>query len=310
LGWVAAWFFIFKKNRHKLSFIIALLLLLAFTWGIIQLTPVQNFLVKKVAVVLSGNLQTKVSIKHVNFSLFNKMLVQGVLVEDRKKDTLLYAGTAKVNITDWFFVKDKATLQYLGLNNAVINLKRTDSVWNYQFLVDYFSSPKKNTSQKKGLEIDFKLVELEHIRFNQVDKWIGHDMTVALNQLSVDADVIDFNKKNISINTINLDKPIFLLSDYTGNRPQQPKKIAAPLIPTPYQWNNQGWAINVKNILLKNGSFKSEKQTERLPYTDKFDGQHILFAAINGNLKNVQFIKDTLFVDVNLATREKCGFEV
>ncbi len=268
-------------------------------------------MVKKVTAVLSTNLKTKVSIKHVNFSLFNKMLIEGVLVEDRKKDTLLYAGTAKVNITDWFFVKDKATLQYLGLSNAVVNLKRTDSVWNYQFLADYFTVPKNpNAKPKKGIEIDFKLVELENIRFNQIDKWIGHDMTLALNKLSVDADVIDFSKKNIAINNINLDKPVFLLNDYTGNRPERPKKPALPAIPTAYKWNNEGWAINVKHISLSNGSFKSEKETERLPYTDKFDGQHLLFAAINGNLKNVQFIKDTVFADVNLATKEKCGFEI
>jgi hypothetical protein len=306
-----AWLFVFKKFHQKLAFILSLLLLLAFTWGLIQLPSVQNFLVKKVTAVLSDNLKTKVSIRHVDFSLFNKMLIEGVLVEDRKKDTLLYAGTAKVNITDWFFVKDKATLQYLGLSNTVVNLKRTDSVWNYQFLADYFSSPKPpNAKPQKGIEIDFKLVELDNIRFNQIDKWIGHDMTLALNKLNVDADVIDFNKKNISINLVNLDKPIFFLSDYTGNRPERPKKIYTPAIPTQYKWNNEGWAINVKSINLNNGSFQSEKETERLPYTDKFDGQHLLFAAINGNLKNVQLVRDTVFADINLTTKEKCGFVV
>ncbi len=310
-GWVAAWFWVFKKPGQKTLFIIALLLLLAFTWGIVQLPAVQNFLVKKVTAVLSENLHTKVSVKHVDFSLFNKMLIEGVLVEDRKKDTLLYAGTAKVNITDWFFVKDKATLQYLGLSNTVVNLKRTDSVWNYQFLVDYFSSPKNpNAKPKKVLEIDFKLAELENIRFNQIDKWVGHDMTVALNKVSVDADRVDFNNKNISINTINLDKPVFFLSDYTGNKPNTPKKPASVAVPTPYKWNNDGWAINVKSIHLNNGSFQNEKETGRLPYTDKFDGQHLLFAAINGNLKNVRFIRDTVFADVDLSTKEKCGFQV
>ena len=74
-------------------------------WGILHLTPVQNWLVTKVSEKLSKNLKTKVSVRHVDFSLFNKMLVEGVLVEDRKKDTLLYAGTVKVNITDGFSLK-------------------------------------------------------------------------------------------------------------------------------------------------------------------------------------------------------------
>ena len=242
--------------------------------------------------------------------LYRNFCLQVLLVEDRKKDTLLYAGTAKVNITDWFFVKDKATLKSLGLKDAVINLNRTDSVWNYQFLIDYFSSPKKTTTTTKGLEIDFKTVALENFRLNKTDKWIGQDLNVAVKKLTVDADAIDFSNKKITINTINLDNPVFFQSDYTGNKPATIKTTATNILPAAYKWNNDGWVINVKDINLSNGSFKNEKETIRLPYTDRFDGQHLLFAAINGNLKNVQFLKDTLTADINLSTKEKCGFEV
>ena len=71
----------------------------------LQTTVMQNYIVGKVTAKLSRNLRAKVSIKHVDFSLFNRMLLQGTLILDRKNDTLLYAGTAKVNITDWFFLK-------------------------------------------------------------------------------------------------------------------------------------------------------------------------------------------------------------
>ncbi len=313
-GWVTAWVFVFKKIKQKLGFFLSFLLLLLLTWGLINVTAVQNYLVKKVSATLSQNLHAKISIKHVDFSLFNKMLIEAVLIEDRKKDTLLYAGMAKVNITDWFFVKDKATLKYLGLKDAVINLNRTDSVWNYQFLIDYFSSPKNpNTKPKKGIEIDFKVVELENFRLHKTDKWIGQDLNVAVNKLNIDADVIDFSNKKISINFIKADKPIFFQSNYTGNRPPLNTASLTPIkvtVPAQYKWNNDGWVVSVKDIELSNGSFQNEKETERMPFTDRFDGQHFLFAAINGQLKNVQFIKDTLSATINLSTKEKCGFEV
>jgi hypothetical protein len=73
------------------------------------------------------------------------------MIEDRSKDTLLYAGTARLNITDWFFLRDKVNLSYVGLDNAYINMNRTDSTWNYQFLVDYFSSPSTSTTKKKNI---------------------------------------------------------------------------------------------------------------------------------------------------------------
>ena len=60
------------------------------------------------------------------------------------KDTLLYAGSATIKITDWFFLKDKVTTTLCGLEDAQVNLYRnTDTIWNHQFLIDYFSNPKK-----------------------------------------------------------------------------------------------------------------------------------------------------------------------
>ncbi|NCU04623.1 MAG: hypothetical protein GXC73_11610, partial [Chitinophagaceae bacterium] len=86
--------------------IIAILLLLIAVWLLIQTTPVQNWMTKKAANWLAGELKTEVSVKHVNFSLFNKVLVEGVLVKDRSKDTLAYIGRLSGNITDWFFLKE------------------------------------------------------------------------------------------------------------------------------------------------------------------------------------------------------------
>jgi hypothetical protein len=37
----------------------------------------------------------------------------------------------------------------LAVEDAVIKLQRTDSIWNYQFIADHFASPKKSTSPKK-----------------------------------------------------------------------------------------------------------------------------------------------------------------
>ena len=312
IGWAVVWSFVFTSTKQRLFFFLALILFIGGTWGLINSTPVQNFLVKRVTKVLSKELQTTVSIKHVDFSLFDKMLIEGVLVEDRKKDTLLYAGTAKVKITDWFFLKDKATLKYLGLNNTVINLNRTDSIWNYTFLLDYFTSPQpKKKKSGGGLEFDFKVVEMENLRLNQIDKWVGKDLKVSVYKLKVDADSMSLSNKMMAINTINLDNPVFYQSDYTGNRPEVIKKPkAATTVPAQYKWNNEGWWVAVNSIHVSNGSFQNEKETERLPYTDKFDGQHLLFGSINGDLKNVRFEKDTLTVNVNLATKEKTGFEV
>jgi hypothetical protein len=136
-----------------LGVLLSILILICLTFAFVQTEGGQNWLTKRITTRLSKDLQSRIDIKHVSFAFFNKMNLQGVLVEDRKKDTLLYAGVVQVRITDWFFFKEQADLEYIGLQDAVINLHRSDSVWNYKFLEDYFSSP-GGGKKKAGIEFN------------------------------------------------------------------------------------------------------------------------------------------------------------
>ncbi len=312
-GWLAGWFYTFEKAKHKSWFVLALVIPVLFIWFALQLTFVQNLIVSTVSDKLSDNLKAKVHIHHIEYSFFDKMNLKGLLIEDRQKDTLLYAGSAKVNITDWFFIKTKATLKYVSLTDAVVNMQRTDSVWNYQFLIDYFSSPKKSPSKKGGIEFDIKNLELQNIQFNKIDKWMGSDMKVAVKKLDLFADDIIINKKQINLNTLTLDGPVFSQFDYPGNieKLHLPKDTSHPEAKTTaYQWNNAGWVFTIKNIHINNGVFSNEKLTERAPFADRFDGVHLRFANITGDFKNIHFEKDTLSADISFATKERSGFEV
>ena len=177
-------------------------MLLLVLWILIQTTFFQTFIIHKVANRLSKNLHTTVSIKKIDLQLFDKMDMQGLLVLDHKNDTLLYAGEAKVNITDWFFFKKNITLNYVGLSNAFVNLHRTDSVWNYQFLVDYFSGPqnKKTDTSSSNIYLDLKVLNLKNIRIWQKDEWRGENILVSANKLNVHADEFNINKNIIRIN--------------------------------------------------------------------------------------------------------------
>ena len=243
------------------------------------------------------------------------MSLEGLLLEDRKHDTLVYAGTAKVNITDWFFVKDMATLKYIGLTDAIININRTDSIWNYQFLLDYFSNPKKKSTKNGGIDFDLQVLKFENVLFKKVDGWVGQDMTVAIKNLDLKADTINFNKKQINIASLILNAPAFTQYNYPGNKPKiniDNLRDIVPKIPvlSALQWNTGGWDILIKNIELNDASFKYDIETARGIYTDRFDEQHLQFTGITGSLKNVAFINDTLTTNLKLKTKERSGFEV
>jgi len=239
------------------------------------------------------------------------MNLEGVIVRDQKKDTLLYAGIANIRITDWFFFKDKIELKYIGLEDAIVNFNRTDSVWNSQFLFDYFSSPSaKKSSDSNTIELQLKKIDLKNIRFVQIDKWIGHDQTIQLSKLNLDARNIDFKTKNVDIALLEIEDPYFSISDYQGLKPAQPKKEKPETAPdSSLKWNAAGWVVNLDKLILKNGTFKNDKQTETPPLS-YFDGKHILFSEINGTLTNVKWNKDTITTTLDLKTKERSGLEV
>jgi hypothetical protein len=310
LIWIAGWFWVFKKIKHKTGFFLSLLLLLLFTWFALHLTFVQNWVISKVTGTLSEKLHTRISIQHIDLDFFDKLDLQGLYVEDQKKDTLLYAGTASINITDWFFLKDKASIRYLSLSDATINMNRSDTVWNYQFLIDYFASPKKDTTKKGGIEFSLKELKLQNIVFNKVDQWKGEDMLGSLKSLTLLADTFDLAKQHIHINSLNIDGPHFTIADYTGER-ERLNRMPAPQPKDTTKKKNGGLVLQVKHLHISNGLFTNgKKYLARTAYADMFDGEHIEFGKINADFKNVRFANDTLTTAITLATKERSGFEV
>lgn len=241
------------------------------------------------------------------------MLLEGTLVEDLKKDTLLYAGTVKVNITDWFFFKDKIELQYIGLQDAVIHLDRVDSIWNYNFIMDYFTGPPSPKQNQKNIDLNLRTVEFDNISIIQKDQWRGEDMYARIRSLDIDAKEINFNTRLMRINTINLTDPYFAIYDYPGRRIRRP---AAPgeeeeIIndTANLRWNPGKWNIAISKLKMENGVFKNDVKTDRAIYTS-FDGAHILFEDITGTFTNCRLIQDSITADISLKTKERSGFEV
>ena len=299
---------LFTYPKPTSRVLLVLLCLVVAVALLVQTSLVQNWLISQATSRLSKALKTTVSVQHVSFSLFNKMELEGTYIEDRHKDTLLYAGQLNVHITDWFFLRDQAELKYIGLDDATIHLKRSDSVWNYQFLADYFSSP--DSSQKKGgIAINLKEIELNNIHLLKQDGWRGEDMALYLRSLNLDARQVDFSKKIMSVNDLTIAEPVFSIVNYAGKRPYTPATIRRRLNDTALYWNPGGWKLSADNLTITNGTFKTDKDGGRPAYY-YFDGQHIRFSHINARFKNLALIKDTVTAKMNLSTEERSGLVV
>lgn len=303
-----------RKFRKIIGwFFLSLLFILLAAWIFIHTPFGQNWLVHKVTARLSKDLNTRIEIKHVDFSLFNRMHLEGVLVEDHNRDTLLFAGDAQVRITDWFFFKKNIELKYVGLENAVVKINRTDSVWNYQFLIDYFSSPSASTKQAGGTNLNIKKLEFKNIAFTKRDAWLGQDMNVVFSSLDLDARNIDFSGKQIDIASLVINDPYIHIAEYDELKPANAADDTnhdnkPPSIDSLLKWNAAGWIVKANKLEIKNGTFKTDKDT--LPAANFFDGRHILFTSINTQLSDISWEKDTITAHLDLRSKERSGFEV
>lgn len=283
--------------------------------GLINIPSIQNWIVREATYKLAKDLHTRVKIDHVdlNLVLLNKMQLNGTLVEDHNKDTLLYAGALSVRITDWFFVKDKIVLKYLSLRDATINLHRVDSVWNYTFLADYFSSPSTGPKKKSGVDLDLKTVELDRIRLLRKDEWRGEDMFFSVRSLDLDARKLSVPEKNMDITNLELVNPYFSIYNYKGRRPPRPHLPDTADVPDPVttglQWNPEGWKGKVGNLVIHNGTFKNSIQINR-PVYKYFDGAYMVFDDIESHFKDINLFKDTVSARVQLSTHERSGFNI
>ncbi|HEY1031281.1 MAG TPA: translocation/assembly module TamB domain-containing protein [Flavipsychrobacter sp.] len=279
---------------------------------LINFTPVQNFIARKAASILAEKLQTTVSLKYVRIDFANHVVIEGLYIQDKANDTLLYAGEARVRITDWFFVrKDVPVLKFVGLKNTYAHLyrTRTSDVWNYQFVIDAFdtgpSQPKKK-KQGGNFEMDLEKVKLENVRFHMDDAWVGSDMDFDVGSLLVDANEINLNKKLIDVDNIDIEKVAIQFNDYEGGRPPKPRVKKVNVIDTT-AFNTDNWIVKLKSLKLDDCFFGLESGTGK-PLAGEFDPEHMAISGIDIDARNLTITKDTLRAELrNLAAVERCG---
>ena len=279
----------------------------------INLSPVQNYLSQQAAQILSKKLDTKVTVGHLRFHLFNAAHLEGLFIADQHNDTLLYAGDVQFRMTDWFFGARTKTIHYIGLTDANVYLHRfkNKDEWNYAFLEKAFGSSAGNKSQGPGPKIQ---LELEKIDFNRVhfywkDEWVGTDYEAGIGQLTLKAKTIDWKKKEIHLASLTGDKLLFGILQYTGGRPPRKRILHETVIDTT-AFNPEKWQISLDKLEIAHSRFYLEYPEETVP-KGLFDEDHLNITGIKTTLKNIKIIGDTISGHVSsLAARERCGLAI
>ncbi len=279
--------------------------MLCLLYGLLHLPRVQTYIVQKAAHSLEKKLGTPVRIESVDFRFFHLLSFKKLYIEDQQGDTLLFAGSALIRLNDWFFMKDKIVLKYIGLEDGFVQLQRQNKTWNYQYILDKLNPT--DTSQKSSeLSLDLQRVELSNIRFNMIDRWIGQNMLGAISHLDARIDSLDLQKNRFRIQRVSLDRPSFTIVDYKGTRTEAEAAASRASVTT----TKSNLDLLVQQIDIRNGRFRNEDPTSPAPLAGQFDEWHIDFDAIDGTINQLQYRQDELLAKIQLKASERSGFNI
>ena len=150
----------------SVMYLAILILLLATTLlFLVQTSSFQTWLGQKATAYLSEELKTTIAIDKIEIHFFKSAELNGVYIQDKNKDTLLNGAKILVDLNSLDYNSQKINIKNVTVANTTIKLgiEKNDSVMNFQFLVDYFSTGKsKKDTTTKGWDLAFNDLTLEN----------------------------------------------------------------------------------------------------------------------------------------------------
>ncbi|MEO5997335.1 MAG: hypothetical protein ABIN89_11365, partial [Chitinophagaceae bacterium] len=193
-----------RIGRILLRTVLIIVLLIITILILIQTPPVQSFIVKKATAFLEKKLKTRVEIGRLYIGFPKNIVIENIYLEDRKKDTLLFGGSLKVDISMMKLLHNEIEVNDVKLNQITAKISRVlpDTAFNFQFIVDAFASKEKEPAPKSdtsSLNINVKYVQLDKIRLVFKDVITGNDVDVWLQHFETDIDKFDLNHQQFDI---------------------------------------------------------------------------------------------------------------
>ena len=123
---------------------VALFLIFAF---VIRTSPAQTYIANKATAYLSEELNTEVKIDNVDIVFFDRLFLDGFLIRDQSKDTLGSFKSVNVVWKTLGVFSDEIHLSDIKINGGVAKINKTKKGYNYDFIVEYFTSEEEDDTE-------------------------------------------------------------------------------------------------------------------------------------------------------------------
>lgn len=200
---------VLRTTGKVIAWIVGIIIfLVVLLYILIQVPAVQNFAKNKVVSYLEKKIGTKVAIRRLSLDFPKQLVLEGVYFEDQKKDTLFSADKLRVDIALLKLIKSEVNISYLGLEGMNANIYRVgkDTTFNYQYIVDAFTSEPTTPADTSSSTMQFHLdkIELDRIRATFKDDQTGNDVVFYLGHFDTRIKTFDLANSIYEIPDINI----------------------------------------------------------------------------------------------------------
>jgi translocation and assembly module TamB len=182
--------------RIVLKTVLFILLFVLLVFILLLTPPVQRVLTTKVQHYLENKLHTKVLIGRISFGLSGKVGLENVYIEDKTKDTLVSGGSIRGHLNFMRLFSNEVLIKDVEFQNITAKIKRVlpDTVYNFQFIVNAFTSEKAkkpDTAQSPPMKLSINDIALENVNITYTDIISGSDMFAHIGEFTASIDTLD-----------------------------------------------------------------------------------------------------------------------
>lgn len=292
------------------TILLVILSLLIIVMLLMQFPAFQAWTAAKAVQYLSKKLETTVALKKVDIHIFDHVILQGIYIEDRAGDTLLYCENLAIGVRNINPFKPAFRLNNIELHNARVNIYRhaSDSDFNYQFVLDAFSDTDTSESGSSMADINFKRIILEKIHFSMYDAVASNSSNFFLESGEILANKINTKTEVMGFESILLRGAEVALVQLEDTIPETPDP--SDTIPNRNYVSIAlgNWVIESNSIQLEQCAF-SYKNENKHNTAEVMNFDDLELRNINLDFEQLVYKGDTISVFINgLSLKEKSGF--
>ena len=265
----------YKWLRLTVVIISSILLLFIIAVICLQTSAVKNYIRNKAVSYLQNKIGTEVRIGKLDYHLPHSIELSDVLLIDQRKDSLLYGQLLRVDINMFKLITGNISISEIQLKSIKVNISRkpADSSFNFQYIVDAFTSKIKDSSAaKKPLQLAIDKLVFDSVSVQFTDGFGQLFCTAFIGNLNSRIKAIDPGKMNFTLKDFSLNNSVITITDKSS---KHANAVVAETSSKPSALN-----LLIGNFGLHHLRLSYENISENLAYNNLIDSFLVTDASL------------------------------